>query len=357
MSSNSFGQKQCVLCNKIGGILICDGCQQTFCGKHVIEHRQQLNIELENIMQEHDLIQQDIRLTIDNDLLLKEIDKWEKESIRKIQITADKIRIDLKEIFECSNNEILKTCRNIASKLLYAREAENFSEIDLKKWTEQLNELKLQIKSLSMLHIIEDHNSPIYLIEIKQNNTINKSIRNKELLSSTLRKIEDRFIEGNGLAIIENDGLCIKHIDSDHKFIYFRGQKSYINGYHTLKFKIEQSTGSYNTFIGICSSDINLRQIMYHLTVVVGWFNTTEVWQHGRCIRNTKIQGSKNDEIKTNDIIQLIIDCENKQIELFHERTNKKHKVIVDSNQAPLPWKILLALRRKNDCVKILPNN
>ncbi|CAF5192682.1 unnamed protein product, partial [Rotaria sp. Silwood1] len=112
----------------------------------------------------------------DNDLLLKEIDKWEKESIRKIQITADKIRIDLKEIFECSNNEILKTCRNIASKLLYAREAENFSEIDLKKWTEQLNELKLQIKSLSMLHIIEDHNSPIYLIEIKQNNTINKTI-------------------------------------------------------------------------------------------------------------------------------------------------------------------------------------
>ncbi|CAF5190002.1 unnamed protein product, partial [Rotaria sp. Silwood1] len=47
------------------------------CGKHGIEHRQQLNIELENIMQEHDLIQQDIGLSIDNDLLLKEIDKCE----------------------------------------------------------------------------------------------------------------------------------------------------------------------------------------------------------------------------------------------------------------------------------------
>ncbi|CAF1207158.1 unnamed protein product [Rotaria sordida] len=356
MNSTSFEKKQCILCNKIGGILTCDGCQQAFCGKHVIEHRQQLNIELENIMQEHDLIQQDIRLSIDNDLLLKEIDKWEKESMKKIQLVAEKARINLKQILENSNNKILKTCQDVASKLLSAREAENFSEIDLKRWIEQLNELKSQTKLLSMIHIVEDNKSPIYLIEIKQTNTVNTYTKNKELLSSS-RRIEERFIEGNGLAIIEDGGLRIKHIDSDHKFIYFHGQKSYTDGCHTLKFKIEHSTSSYSTFIGICSSDINLRQIMYHLTVVVGWFNTTEVWQHGRCIRNTKFQGSKNDEIKTNDIIQLTIDCENKQIELFHERTNKKHTVIVDSNQTPLPWKILLALRRKNDCVKILQSN
>ncbi|CAF3874482.1 unnamed protein product [Rotaria sp. Silwood1] len=253
-------------------------------------------------MQEHDLIQQDIELSIDNDLLLKEIDKWEQESMKKIQLAAEKVRTDLKQILESSNNQILKTCRNVASKLLSAREAETFSEIDLKRWTEQLNELKSQIKLLPMIHIVEDN------------------------------KIEERFIEGNGLAIIEDGGLRIKHIDSDHKFIFFRGQKSYTNGCHTLQFKIEHSTGSYDTFIGISSSDINLRQIMYHLTVVASWFNTTEVWLHGRCIKNTKLQGSKNDEIKTNDIIQLTIDCENKQIELFHERTNKKPRIIVDSN-------------------------
>ncbi|CAF1440755.1 unnamed protein product, partial [Rotaria sp. Silwood1] len=39
-------------------------------------------------MQEHDLIQQDIELSIDNDLLLKEIDKWEQESMKKIQLAA-----------------------------------------------------------------------------------------------------------------------------------------------------------------------------------------------------------------------------------------------------------------------------
>ncbi|CAF4951581.1 unnamed protein product [Rotaria sp. Silwood1] len=237
--------------------------------------------------------------------------------MKKIQLAAENVRTDLKQILESLNNQILKTCRNVASKLLSAREAENFSEIDLKRWTEQLNELKSQIKLLFMIHIVEDNKSPVYLIEIKQTNNVNAYIKNKELLS--FKRIEERFIEGNGLAIIEYGGLRIKHIDGDHKFIYFRGQKSYTNGCHTLQFKIEHSTGSYDTFIGICSSDINLRQIMYHLTVVASWFNTTEVWLHGRRIKNTKRQGSKNDEIKTNDIIQLTIDCENKQIELFHE--------------------------------------
>ncbi|CAF3170672.1 unnamed protein product [Rotaria sp. Silwood2] len=361
MSSTSLENKQCLLCNKIGGVLTCAGCGQAFCGKHVIEHRQQLDIELDNLMQEHDLIQQDIGLSIDNDLLLKEIDKWEKESITKIQVTAEKARTDFKQILESSNNRLLKTCRDVASKLLSAREAENFSEIDLKRWTGQLNELKSQIKSLSMIHTVEDKNSAVYLIEIKQSNTVNTYIKNEELLltklSSTSRRIEERFAEGNGLATIEDNGLRIKHIDNDHKFIYFRGLKSYTDGCHILKLKFEQSAGAYNAFIGICSSNINLRQIMYHLTVVVGWFNNMEVWQHGRSIKNTKPVESKNDEIKTSDIVQLKIDCENKQIELFHERTNKKHTVIVDLNQAPLPWNILLGLRRKNDCVKILQNN
>ncbi|CAF5089559.1 unnamed protein product, partial [Rotaria sp. Silwood1] len=185
--------------------------------------------------QEHDLIQQDIGLSIDNDLLLKEIDKWEQESMKKIQLAAEKVRTDLKQILE---------------------------KIDLKRWTEQLNELKSQIKLLSMIHIVEENKSPVYLIEIKQTNNVNTYIKNKELLS--FKRIEERFIEGNGLAIIEDGGLRIKHIDSDHKFIYFRGQKSYTNGCHTLQFKIEHSTGSYDTFIGISSSDINLRQIMYH---------------------------------------------------------------------------------------------
>jgi len=60
MSASISGKKQCVKCNKAGGILICDGCQQTFCVKHVNEHRQELANQLDGIMQEHDLLQQSL---------------------------------------------------------------------------------------------------------------------------------------------------------------------------------------------------------------------------------------------------------------------------------------------------------
>ena len=72
---------------------------KAFCGKHVIEHRQELAGQLDNIMQEHDLIQQEIEqpsLTINS--LLKQIDKWEKESIAKIQVAAETARATLEEI-------------------------------------------------------------------------------------------------------------------------------------------------------------------------------------------------------------------------------------------------------------------
>jgi len=315
---------------------------------------------LENLMQEHDVIKQDIELLKDNHSVFSEIDKWEKQSITKIQVAAEQTRADLRAIFEQSNEQFSRTCQAIATKLRSAREAENFSEIDLNRWTEQLNELKSQTKSLSMIHTVEDNTSGIHFIKVEQDNTINSHKKSKESLSSKISlssRIEEKFAEGNGLATIDDEGLRVRHIDTDFKFVYFRGQRLYLDGRHTMRFKVEQSTNSCNIFIGICSSNIGVGQIIYYLTIVAGWFNNMDVWQHGRCVKNTKLQGSKNAEIKTNDTFQFILDCDNKQIELLHERTNKKYTMVVDLVQAPLPWKILLALGRKNDCVKILPNN
>lgn len=190
-------------------------------------------------------------------------------------------------------------------------------------------------------------------IEVNKSST-NTSITTKHDMPSSYRESQERFVESNGLVIIENNGLSIKHVDDDHKCIYFRGGKLYHEGCHQVTFRIVQGIGSLNNFIGIASSEISLRLLMFHLTAVVGWFNNEDGWQHGKTIRRTKFEDSKDDEIKTNDIIQLKMDCDNKRIELFHERTNKHHVMMVDSRKTPLPWKILLAFHRKNDCIKIL---
>ena len=79
-----------------------------------------------------------------------------------------------------------------------------------------------------------------------------------------------------------------------------------------------------------------------------------EVYQHKVVNRNSKDHGYKSDEIKTNDVLQLTFDCEKRQIELFQERTNKRHTLAVNIDKAPFPWQLLLVLSRNNDSVRIL---
>ncbi|CAF3863153.1 unnamed protein product, partial [Rotaria sp. Silwood1] len=56
----STNMKQiCAKCNKGGGIAMCHGCQQSFCTKHFVEHRQELSQQIDHIGQEHDLLRQD----------------------------------------------------------------------------------------------------------------------------------------------------------------------------------------------------------------------------------------------------------------------------------------------------------
>ncbi|CAF3468474.1 unnamed protein product [Rotaria sp. Silwood2] len=157
MSASASNKKQCVLCNKSGGIMICEGCQQAFCGKHVIEHRQTLSGQLDNIMQEHDLLQQELaQPSLKKNPLLKKIDKWEKDSIAKIQVAAETARKTLQELLEQSKERLSKTCRDITENLRASQEADDFSENDLQRWKKQLKELQLEITSPSSAKLILD---------------------------------------------------------------------------------------------------------------------------------------------------------------------------------------------------------
>jgi hypothetical protein len=54
------------------------------CGRHVEEHRQKLSIQLENTMQKHDLVEQDLNRSIPHQTILDKINVWENEIIIKI---------------------------------------------------------------------------------------------------------------------------------------------------------------------------------------------------------------------------------------------------------------------------------
>jgi uncharacterized Fe-S cluster-containing radical SAM superfamily protein len=83
----------CVTCNKGTGQFKCEGCSQTFCTKHVAEHRQALNQQLDEVILEHDIFQQTVTEDKnENHSLMVSIDQWEETSIDKIRQTAKEIR-------------------------------------------------------------------------------------------------------------------------------------------------------------------------------------------------------------------------------------------------------------------------
>jgi len=354
------GQKQCVTCSKSGGILTCNGCEQAFCGKHVIEHRQELANQLDGIMQEHDLLQQEFVRSSDEQFLLQEINKWEKESITKIQVAAEAVRADLQEMIEKSKKQLSKACHDIAVNLRSSREADDFSEIDLSRWVQQLKELKLETKSPSSIQLIEDERSVIHLITIRsKNTTIDKNFtmhKNDSFLKQSSDSItEERFAKVIGSVKLSEEGLvavCAGSTRLEGAKVF--GQQRYSQGRQTVRFKIEQSKTPYDIFFGCISSQSIESKIRLNSPFVIGWFGYNEVYQHGSIHGNCQVHGYNSDEIATNDMLQLTLDCDKRQIELFHERTKKEHVLPVNVDKAPLPWQLLLVLRRVNDCIRIL---
>ena len=71
----------------------CEGCSQIFCLKHVVEHRQVLTGQLDEILHEQTVLQQ---ATNDNEyhtkFLMDSIQRWEEKSIEKIRQMANDLR-------------------------------------------------------------------------------------------------------------------------------------------------------------------------------------------------------------------------------------------------------------------------
>ena len=60
--------------------------------------------------------------------------------------------------------------------------------------------------------------------------------------------------------------------------------------------------------------------------------------------------------MKTNDIINLIFDCDNQKISMINERTNARYELTVNTNYCPFPWQLHVNLSEPQSRVRILSN-
>ncbi|CAF1039893.1 unnamed protein product [Rotaria sordida] len=164
--------------------------------------------------------------------------------------------------------------------------------------------------------------------------------------------------KSRSIRIRENNRLCEKR---DYEtYGYIRGNQSYSNGIHHIRMKFEKIEDMNNVkwspwiFIGICSAKDKSAygDVRYHkLRSACGWSTNGDVWINGI---GKRIQWPATPI--ENDIIQLIINCDEASLTLLNERTHEKTKPIqIDYQDKTLfPWCFYLVLGNQGYRVRLL---
>jgi len=326
MATSNSSDSKCVTCVKSIGTFTCRGCQQDFCITHAAEHRQMLSIQMdEDIIPLHDQLQENLleqtKKFVDHPLM-KQIDKWENESIEKIHQTAKKAREDLLFIIEKHTNEIKQDFVDLTKELKTARNNDQFFENNLKEWIQKLNHLSTHLEKSPEINFQYLNNNPSFISNILINELLN-----------------ERFQQTIGNINITDHGFEIIH-NQTNTYASVCGLKDYSQGEHHLHFQIEYLTSNW-VFFGIISKDAPLPDYPSIGKTAYGWSGSNNVWRDGN--RTNKLENYISD-FNINDQINLVINCDQRRINLTNQRTNITYLLNVNINDCPLPWKLSVGL-------------
>jgi len=166
---------RCVVCNKKKSTLKCRGCSKDFCYIHWDTHRQKLKIKLAEIENNKDTFKQSFNQYIqqpNNNILIQQINQWEQNSIKKIQQTAEEARqVAVKNTDEYIHQIEIKL-NKLTEELRESREEEDFNEINLRQYQEELNRLTKELTKPLNISIREDSTSFInkFSVHVSGNN-------------------------------------------------------------------------------------------------------------------------------------------------------------------------------------------
>jgi hypothetical protein len=357
--ASSLLKRPCSKCNKGSGILTCDGCQQTFCAKHITDHRQDLSIQMDNIGQEYDLLRRDlIRDDTEPHPLLHRINLWEQESITKIQQIAQQVRNDLQQSLVENKNQTKNLCTKLSDDLYSCRESGDYTEIDFKSWTEQLTELRKTLEKQPIIDLIHDNKTfvPIHTIKIKEKTDAHISRANSQsfdhnILTSRLSTFpeNERFNKFIGDATFSDDYLVARHSDDSQRSIMVYITPSYSSGTHRIRFRIEQKTNKY-LFVGIINSLEEMSRNIFNSPSLYGWMTPAM-----RVIKSRKISPANLDgRFNEGDEILLTLNLNIQQISLEHPQTNTIDRLPIDCRSCPFPWRVVVAFFNQDDSVRII---
>ncbi|CAF1168243.1 unnamed protein product [Adineta steineri] len=189
---------QCFTCNKNKITYPCKGCSKEFCLNHLTEHQQILNDELNLITNEFNEFKQTIneqKQNPHNDLLIKQIDQWERNSIGIIQQKAQECRKIVLAYSQTIINDIKNKFNNLSEQIKQIHQENEFNEINLNYLRNQLIEITQELNNPTKISIKEDSQPFINEILIISSKSKNKTEFHRKLIfsSSSHHFLEPKF--------------------------------------------------------------------------------------------------------------------------------------------------------------------
>ncbi|CAF4057428.1 unnamed protein product [Rotaria sp. Silwood2] len=170
MASSTL-QAQCKECQN--GVATCSGCRKQYCINHFQKHRQELAARMDEVGEEHDLLQQDLERENMMSELFSRIENWKQQSIKLIEDTAEQ-----------------ESLEKLTEKLKSSQLSNNYAEKQLDEWMRQLLQLRQMLEKPSTIDIVEDDTtrSSIHMIKVidRSINEHDRMVRNMTTLSSSL---------------------------------------------------------------------------------------------------------------------------------------------------------------------------
>ena len=157
--SASTGKTHCLRCGKEKCTFRCTGCSKDFCLNHLKDHQQELTKQFDEIEVNrktfHESFTEQMKKLQDNPLM-KQVDAWERESINQIRNTAEAAKLSLAQHINKHYHEIEIKLNTLTKQLNEIREENDFNEINLRQFQEDLTRLSTEPIKVPMIPIPQD---------------------------------------------------------------------------------------------------------------------------------------------------------------------------------------------------------
>lgn len=290
--------QSCSSCGHTAATFICRGCSRMFCLMHTNEHRTTLEKQMSELVVQVENLQ--IGQKRSNDELLNEqINRWEEESMKKIRQNADQIRSELRKLALNQKTIVDEKYFYLRDEIHRAKENGEFFENDLKRWIEEIEQIRK----------VHDQQNQFDLIEEKNSLPLVHRFSFQQVFNGNRNSTNARF---------ENYTL-IEELNA------------YSTGEHDLEFQIEQYQPDSCLRFGIISAKVNEDPA----STFYGWADDDLVFIAGMMHEN---YDSYLSDYQADDIVLLTIDCNRRMISLTNRRTHRIHYLDIDLNRCPFPW-------------------